>query len=331
MNKESIPMIISEGNKFQLYKYKSEEELEEMAFQHSRDIFGENTLCLDIKKRITSKKGISCIPDGYLIDLKNNKFYIMEIELSPHEIISHISNQLDRFKLAMNNVETRTQIANDIYDEVLQKKLDKKIDLKYLQETINKKYGIFIIIDDVSEQLTEVVDMLSRDGTEVVTIPFKTYINPEGNYLYWFESFTKEELEKESKKWAFKWTTIPVEKHLGKTSEYMQAIFSELSKEICHLPNVKEKSRQGWVTYQTSPLKNFCTIKILPTHLEIYLKSNNKFNDERGVVKNIKRTPTWAFDKVFTINSQADIKYALELIKQAYECVCENGESKWVK
>lgn len=321
---EEIQVIITKDGKYYLHNYKSEAELERMIIEHSSEIFGKDALYLNLKKKIASMKGTSGIPDGFLIDFENNKFYIIEIELSVHEIVSHISNQLIRFKVAMNNADTKTQLTKDVYNKILEEKLcqNKKIDLKYLQEVINQKFGIFIIIDDVSEQLAEIVSALSQDGTEVIAIPFETYVDPENNYIHKFRSFTKDALERESKKWTFKWTTIPVEKHLDKTSGYIRTIFSQLSKEICCLPNVKEKSRKGWVTYQTSPLKNFCTIKILPNCLEVHLKSNKEFKDERGITKNIKRTSAWTFDRVFTINSRGDIKYALYLIKQAYACIC---------
>ncbi len=326
MDKDSAPLIISGDNKFQLYNYKSEKELEKIAIRHSKELFGKNTFYLDLKKKIASTKGTSGIPDGFLIDFENDKFYIIEIELSTHEIVSHISNQLIRFKVAMTNTDARAQLAKDAYNKILEEKSgsNKKIGLKYLQEVINKKFGIFIIIDDVSEQLAEIVSILSQDGTEVIAISFETYVDSENNRVYKFKPFTKDALERESKKWTFKWTTIPVKKHLDKTSEYLKTIFLQLSKEICYLPNVKEKSRKGWVTYQTSPLKNFCTIKILPNCLEVHLKANKEFKDERGITKNTKRTLAWTFDKVFTINSKSDMEYAIHLIRQSYNCTCKD-------
>lgn len=250
MRKESIPLIISGDDKFQHYSYKSEKELEKIAIQHSKEIFGRNTLYLDIKKRIASLKGISGIPDGFLIDFESDKFYLIEVELSAHEIVSHISNQLIRFKVAMNNADTRVQLAKGIYDKILEEKpySSKEIDLKYLEAVINQRFGIFIIIDNVSEQLAEIVNILSQDGTEVIAIPFETYVNSKNGHIYKFTAFTKEALERESKKWTFKWTTIPVEKHLNKTSDYLKNIFSDLSKEICRLPSVKEKSRKSDIT-----------------------------------------------------------------------------------
>lgn len=322
MEKEGTSLIVSDNNKFRPYIYKSEAELESIATKHTKEIFGEDTLYFDIKKKMTSIKGISGIPDGFTIDFKNNKCYVVEIELSTHDIIRHISNQLIRFKVAMNNGITREELVNDLYNKLMQEHPKSGILLADIQQIVNNRFGIVIIIDDVSEQLTEVINVLSQDGMEVLTIPFETYVDSKNNYIHKFTTFTKEALEKESKKWTFKWTTVPVEEHLERTGKDVQAIFSELSKQILSLPNATEKPRKNWITYQTSPLKNFCTIKFLPDCLEVHIKCNNSFRDEKGVTTKIKRTPSWTFDRVFTVKSQDDIEDAMRFIRQAYECTC---------
>lgn len=314
------PLIVSESSKFSLHNYKTEKELEKLAVGHSKDIFGKSSVYLDIKKKIVSKKGISGIPDGFLIDFESSKFYIVEVELSDHDIVRHISNQLIRFKAAMGNSAMRAGMTKEFYGKIL--KEQPSTSFEDVQKIMNKQFGIIIIVDSVSEQLTEIVGVLAQDGTEVLAIPFETYVDSKNNHIHKFTTFTKDALDKESKKWSFKWTTVPLERHLDRSSIYMKETFSKLNTDICSLPNVKEKSRKGWVTYQTSPLKNFCTIKILPTCLEIHLKCDKNFLDKRGIAKSIKRTPAWTFDKVFTINSQGDIEYAMYLIKQAYECIC---------
>lgn len=320
METKGMPVLVSESGKFSLYIYRSENELENLAIGHSNEIFGKNTFYFDVKKKLVSRKGISGIPDGFLIDFENNKFYIVEIELSAHDIVRHISNQLIRFKVAMNNSIMRMEMAKDFYNKISKERPD--INLGCIQKIMDKQFGIVILIDSVSEQLAEIVSILSQDGTDVLVIPFETYTDSKNNRIHKFTTFTRESLEKESRKWTFKWTTVPLEKHLDKSSDYMKETFTKLSEQICSLPNAKEKSRKGWVTYQTSPLKNFCTVKVLPNCLEIHLKCDRAFRDERGMAKSIKRTPSWTFDKVFTINSSNDIEYSMHLIKQAYDCIC---------
>lgn len=111
MINEGTPLIVSDNNKYRLYRYKSEEELEKIAARHSKEIFGEDTAYFDIKKKMTSIKGISGIPDGFMIDFKRDKCYVIEVELSTHDIIRHIANQIFRFKVALNNNTGREELA----------------------------------------------------------------------------------------------------------------------------------------------------------------------------------------------------------------------------
>jgi predicted transport protein len=323
MKKDNIALIVSEDRKYQFYSFKSEKELEDIASKHTKDIFGDDTIYLDIKKKVTSAEGISGIPDGFLIDFKKEKFYIIEFELSTHDVVGHISNQVTRFRIAVNNISTRENLAKEFHNKIVTDKLKQNVSLTNIQNIIKKPFGIVIIIDDISGRLTEVVDDQSQEGREVIAVPFETYIDSKNNYLYKFTTLTREALEKEAKKWTFKWTTIPVKNHLGKTENgNLKKVYDSLSKQILLLPEAKEKSRKNWVTYQTSPLKNFCTVKFFPEFLEIHLKCNGSFDDKKCVTRKIKRTPAWTFDRVFTINQKSDVEYAMHLIRQSYECTC---------
>ncbi|TBR08559.1 MAG: hypothetical protein EPO62_06675 [Candidatus Nitrosotenuis sp.] len=320
MQQEGVPVVILNDEIYSPYSYKLEEELEKLAVEHTEKLFGKNSHFFNVKRKIVSKSGIGSTPDGYLVDFVSDKFFIIEVELSSHDIVRHVMNQLSRFKLAMGNSETRNDLAKFLASTV--KKGGKVSDRDYLARIIGQGVGIFIIIDSVSEQLTEVVEYLAKDGTDVRAIPFETYTNGRNQLLHKFTTFTKETLEKEAKKWTFKWTTVPVNEHLDKTDSDLKGVFSTLSKQICLLPNVKEKSRKSWITYQTSPLKNFCTIKVLPDCLEVHIKCNDSFMDEKSITKKIERTPSWTFDRVFTVRTQENIEDAMRLIRQAYKCTC---------
>ena len=317
---QGVPVVILNGEVYSPYSYKREEELEKLAVENTEKLFGKNTHFFNIKRKIVSKSGIGSMPDGYLVDLDSDKFFIIEVELTSHDVVHHVMNQLSRFKLAMGNSETRNDLAKFLANTV--EKRGKVSDRDYLAQIIEQGVGIFIIIDSVSEQLTEVVEHLAKDGTDVRAIPFETYTNSRNQLLHKFTTFTREALVQEAKKWTFKWTTVPVNEHLVKTDSSLKHVFSTLSKQICSLPNVKEKSRKNWITYQTSPLKNFCTVKVLPDYLEVHIKCNNSFRDKKGITKKIERTPSWTFDRLFTIRSQEQIEYATYIIRQAYECTC---------
>lgn len=330
VNEESI--IITKDGKYHLYNYKNEDELEKMIIEHYKKIFGENTHYFNIKKRIHSKAGFGTEPDGYVIDFDKKKLYIIEIELIKHDLKKHVMPQITNFIMALRNEKTCDELVEKFYEELSPLR---KIEKKELRSIISNR-GIIVLIDDVGDpmeehnKLFEIVNILSEHKEEVKAIPFKTYVKEDkfsSDHIHSFRSFTKEELEQESKKWTFKWSTVPVEKRLEKLDDNLKEVFIELGRKICSIAdNIKEEHpKSGYTTYQISKLKNFCAIKFPKGYLEVHIKVNkNKFTDPKKITKDTPRTINWTFDKVFTIKSQNEIDYAILLIKQAYQCICEH-------
>jgi len=320
-NHEDMQVVLTSTGKYSLYEYKDEKELDDMIAEHSSEIFGNDSQYFNIKMKIKSKAGLGTIPDGYVIDFRKRKLYVIEVELIRHDLCRHILPQIATFTMALENENSIKMLVDMFLEELPENKKLQRSDL----ELIVKNRGILIIIDDIGDpnkqtnQLLEVVDYLSKQ----TTIPFQTYTKGtelSDDHIHSFKSFSKDELEKESKKWTFKWKTSSREKLLQDSTEDLKHLFDKLSECICCLPNVKEVCRKKWITYQISALKNFCTVKVLKDALEIHMKVNkNKFIDEKNITKNVERTPAWTFDKCFTINSQEDVDYAIVLIEQAYQ------------
>ncbi|ORJ62518.1 DUF5655 domain-containing protein [Geothermobacter hydrogeniphilus] len=322
-------VIVTREGTYHLYKYKNENELERMIVEHSSEIFGSNTVYFDLKKKINSKSGFGTIPDGYIIDLNQDKLFLIEVELINHSIKKHILPQISNFIMALDNKDTVEKLVSEFYNNL---PISKKIDKKRLRSIVNN-WGIVIIIDEVGDPmketnpLLEIVNFLSKHG-EVKAIPFQTYRKNGAitdDHVHSFKSFTKEELEKEAKKWTFKWETVSVEKHLKKMPTELRNLFTNLGNKICCIsPSVKEVHRKKWTTYQISSLKNFCTVKVLNDCLEINLKTDESiFSDTKGISKKIKRTPSWTFDRVLNIHSEKEIDYAVTLVEQAYKAIAE--------
>jgi len=321
------PVIVTRDGTYHLYNYQNEGELERMIIEHSCEIFGKDTVYFDLKRKISSKAGFGTIPDGYVIDLKKNKLYLIEIELISHSLKKHVLPQITNFIMALDNANTVEKLVTEFHN-ILPK--SKKIDKERLKSIVNN-WGIIIVIDEVGDPmkeinpLLEIVNFLSEHG-EVKAIPFQTYCKTgtvTDDHVHSFKSFTREELEQEAKKWTFKWETVPVEKHLEKTTDDIKDVFQQLSEKICCIASeVKEVHRKKWTTYQVSALKNFCTVKVLNDSLEICLKvDESMFSDKKGIAKSIKRTPAWTFDKMLNVGSEKEIDYAVTLVEQAYKCI----------
>ena len=84
--------------------FENEAELERAVVKNKRFIFGEDTILLDYKRKVGSKKSKNVgIPDGYLIDFddtKNPMLYFIENELESHDLYEHIGPQIMRFYAA---------------------------------------------------------------------------------------------------------------------------------------------------------------------------------------------------------------------------------------
>lgn len=90
------------GNKtFKYHEYTLEAEFEKVIVDHAHQIFGINTVYIDIKKRIG--KEIITIPDGYLIDFsfqEKPRLYIIENEITSHDPFKHIGSQILKFGIS---------------------------------------------------------------------------------------------------------------------------------------------------------------------------------------------------------------------------------------
>ena len=78
-------MLLIDGVRYLETPPKDEDELEKMVVEHAQEIFGGNSIYLDLKHKIKSKSGVGSIPDGYAIILgKSPQWHIVEVELSSH-------------------------------------------------------------------------------------------------------------------------------------------------------------------------------------------------------------------------------------------------------
>ena len=170
-----------DGVKYIEYTYPNENELEKSVTFHAKALFGEDSIFFE-KKKLSSLSGIGSIPDGFILDLKNDVFHIVEIELSSHDVYGHIVNQLTRFVNGMQNPKTHKKIVNTIYDRIkenaeLKKKVKEKSDgeiYRFLDRVIPESNpSIIMVIDKNSEKVKEAVNALK---TDIKILEFGTFV-----------------------------------------------------------------------------------------------------------------------------------------------------------
>ena len=179
-------IIIKDNIKYLPHHYKSEDELEAFVKEYIEVIFGSGSLFFE-KNKIESKTGIGSIPDGFVLSLTEDKWFVVEVELSDHPLYNHIVPQLTKFYSAIKNYATRRKLIDAFYDEIgtnaqLEYKFKssgiKKELYKVLTDIINKTPDIVIIIDAKTKELEEICETLPFS---VKVLVFETYYRENSN------------------------------------------------------------------------------------------------------------------------------------------------------
>ena len=172
-------LLLKDGVKYCPYEYTSEEELAQIVIEHYKEIFGESALFFD-PQTMKTQIGIEARNDGIVLAPEQNRWYIVEIELSKHPLHEHIIPQISRFSIAYEEAATRKKIVNTLYDAIRKDVFktaaiqNQKIeDLhKMLTDLIDTQPTIAIIIDEKTPELDSICKKLPF---QTQTAEFKTY------------------------------------------------------------------------------------------------------------------------------------------------------------
>ena len=110
--KKSVSQLVTPDGTFKLLQDQTECDFERAVVSHVRDIFGERRIKLDCKRRIGAKEGKQSVPDAYLIDLsrpREPQLYVVENELSTHDLFKHIGVQLLQFSVSFTQAGRKNQ------------------------------------------------------------------------------------------------------------------------------------------------------------------------------------------------------------------------------
>jgi hypothetical protein len=163
-------MLLIDGVRYEEWIPSNEDEFEKVVKEHAKDIFGEQSIYLDIKHKLKTRSGIGSIPDGYVIILGDEPhWHIVEVELSSHPLYEHIVPQVSKFINGINP-STQKDIVNALYQEIdndefrklrLKQTIGATETYKFLADLISKPPVVTIIIEKRTEQLDEALNMLA--------------------------------------------------------------------------------------------------------------------------------------------------------------------------
>lgn len=164
-----MDFLLKDGVRFTKYAFEQEQAFEKVVLNHHTLIFGEHTL-LFRKQKIRSETGLGTIPDAFLLDPRNGKWMLIEVELHGHSVHNHIIPQLSKFKMAINHPATRRKITDFFRQEIKNSlhqqarwldALQRPFDYEDLQHLVEKEPEVLIVIDGLHPQLDDALRTLS--------------------------------------------------------------------------------------------------------------------------------------------------------------------------
>jgi predicted transport protein len=333
-------ILLKDGVEYIQYSYKSENELENMVFEHYKEIFGDNTILFN-KSKIKTVANVGTIPDAFVVDLKNKKWYIVEVELKDHDVYGHVNSQIMKFLDAIDNQTTKKELSDKFYKEVenepfkeaLFKTNNIKEVYKHIFDIIDTTPSIVIIIDEINDKVETGLNGLSkRINCNIETIEFRTFKRKNSKclseHIHLFSKLYEDGEEEDENEptpedknnnETSKTPKPPIyteDYHLNGKPDNIIGLYKELKERILDLDkNIKVNPVKNYIAYKILG-KNFVDLKPRKSKLEvcIYL-SKDKLNDSKKIAKDVKG---W-YGRKIDVNENTDLDYIISLIKQSYE------------
>jgi len=178
------------GKVYSKMEFSTEDEIENVVLHNFKLLFGDYSFLLG-KNLITTNSGKGTIPDGIIIDFQEKVWYILEVERGVHGTWEHIAPQISKQITAMENVDTKTKIAEnciiDIDRNTTFKNLLYEIDIEEINihRTINKILQqppkVALPIDYIPADLKDWTKTLK---VEVIVWLVEKYVDINGNILF---------------------------------------------------------------------------------------------------------------------------------------------------
>jgi hypothetical protein len=155
-------MLITNKKRFIRTAFDSEDEIEKVVAENATDIFGPSSLYFP-KALIKTLDGVGTIPDGFVIDLAERRWFIVEAETSKHSVWGHIAPQVAKQVVAATETATKKKLVDlavkraqqnsevmDLFEEAKIHQMDVR---KVLDEIVSQEPIIGMPIDDVWKDL----------------------------------------------------------------------------------------------------------------------------------------------------------------------------------
>jgi hypothetical protein len=170
-----MEILVKDGIKFMQPDFIGREsDFEKIVFSNFQFLFGSNSI-LFTKQKIRTSTGVGTIPDAFVMDFENEKWYIVEVEISNHDVYMHVVPQLTKFSSTLNNPLTRKQLIKYFDTEINSNPSFKNLLLQ------NGKSEFYKSISEIVERQPELIIIIEKKHEELSSIsnslPFKKIIS----------------------------------------------------------------------------------------------------------------------------------------------------------
>jgi len=192
----------SEGTLYRTLAFEKEIELETAVVSLADQIFGPNTIYVDVKRRVSGNDLIT-IPDGYVVDMTipdEPKLFVVENEIARHDPYKHMGIQMLRFTISFGGAErdVRNLLMQEISkDDKMLKRLEEGCDLSsspnidsYLDKAVYGPFRGLVIIDEAVPELHHVLEKINAD---ISVIELQRYAAEDGREIYHFDTLYGDE------------------------------------------------------------------------------------------------------------------------------------------
>jgi hypothetical protein len=191
----------SNNNIFKPYSYTLENEFEKDVILNAKDLFGEASVYLDIKKQVRGNNIIT-IPDGYVVDFSDPSdpfLFIVENEIVSHDPFKHIGIQILKFVTSFD--DSRETVRKFLLEKIFESKEDvESIELAvkqsasrniddYLSSAVEKEFHGLVVIDEARSELHQV---LSRINAKISVLEMKKFVDANSRTLYQYDTLYNE-------------------------------------------------------------------------------------------------------------------------------------------
>jgi hypothetical protein len=174
--------IILKNNEYMILEFSSEEDFEDEVMENYKMIFGDNSIYVDIKKKLGSR-----ICDGFVYDKNLNRLIIVENELCIHDLWGHIIPQIIGFFNAIITEDTRTKLKYDINWGITDSEK-----LMLVQSIDKSEFDIVVVIDKMTPEIINqqrsinklISEFAKSKNINIYFKEFKIFINESNEKIY---------------------------------------------------------------------------------------------------------------------------------------------------